>query len=272
MERSPAYPAVTGKAIRRLILEQSMRAHVGHIGSALSVADILAALCDGTAATEPEGDRAHRDRFLLSKGHAALALYATLHLQGRMDRATLETYCGNGGFLGVHPERELDGVEFSAGSLGQGLGSAAGVALGKRIQGRRGRVRVLASDAELNEGSLWEAVMFAAQRKLDNLDLIIDLNGQQALGRTRDILDLSPLAPRFEAFGWRVWEADGHDAEALRHNLAQMARSPGRPQVLLARTVSGKGVGFMEGQVKWHYWPMSDAEYASALADLERTP
>jgi transketolase len=258
------YERVTSKAIRRIILEQAKRAGVGHIGSALSVADILAVIFSGRL-----GDG---DRFILSKGHAALALYAALHLQGRLSRDSLDTYCGNGSLLGVHPERDLPGVGFSSGSLGQGLGMGVGAALALRLKGAPGRVRVLISDAELNEGSTWEAVMFAAHRKLGNLDLIVDLNGQQALGMTKDVLDLASEAERFQAFRWDVRRCDGHDPEDLSAHLEAMARAPGGPQVLLARTVCGKGVSYMESQVKWHYWPMSDAEYAAALAEVEGAP
>lgn len=266
------HPNVTPKAIRRIVLEQAKRAKVGHIGSALSVADILAVLYSGRleAPDSPDRNPADRDRFILSKGHAALALYAALHLQGRLSRETLDTYCGNASLLGVHPEKELSGVDFSTGSLGQGLSMGVGSALALRLKGSPGRVRVLLSDAELNEGSTWEAVMFAAHHKLGNLDLIVDLNGQQALGKTRDILDLSPQVSRFESFGWRVRECDGHDPDALLGNLEAMSRGSHLPQVLLARTVCGKGVSYMEAQVKWHYWPMSDAEYATALAEVER--
>jgi transketolase len=271
MEATAPFPRVTPKAIRRHILEQAKRAHVGHIGSALSVADILAVLFSGRLDGPGAGaDHASRDRFILSKGHAALALYAALHLQGKLDRARLDTYCGDGSHLGVHPEKILPGVDFSSGSLGQGLGFGAGAALAMRLKGGAGRVRVLMSDAELNEGSTWEAAMFAAQRGLGNLDVILDLNGQQALGRTRDVLDLDPLRPRWESFGWDVREADGHDPEALLSQLRAMRDVEGKPSILLARTVCGKGVSFMEGQVKWHYWPMSDAEYAEALSQLER--
>lgn len=271
MSKSLPHPPVTAKAIRRIILEQAKRAHVGHIGSALSVADILAALFGGRAdsAGRVAGDKERDDRFVLSKGHAALALYAVLRLHGKLDQAALDTYCGDGSLLGVHPEKELPGVEFSSGSLGQGLSMAAGAALAKRIRNHPGRVRVLISDAELNEGSTWEAIMFAAHRKLSNLDVIVDLNGQQALGRTKDVIDLEPLAPRWRAFGWEVRQADGHDPDAIVTALRAMGASQGPPQVLLARTISGKGVGYMEGQVKWHYWPMSDADYTAALADLE---
>jgi transketolase len=265
------FPRVTPKAIRLLILEQAKRAHVGHIGSALSVADIMAVLFSGRLESgNPDGKQPDaRDRFVLSKGHAALALYAVLYLQGKLDQAALDTYCGNGSRLGVHPEKELPGVDFSSGSLGQGLGTGAGAALAMKLKGSFGRVRVLISDAELNEGSTWEAIMFAAHHKLDNLDVIIDLNGQQALGMTHDVIDLTPLAPRWAAFGWHVRHVDGHDAEALHRELASMAETRGKPQVLLAETRSGKGVSFMESRIKWHYFPMTEVEYAAARREVE---
>jgi transketolase len=271
MEATAPYPRVTPKAIRRHILEQAKRAHVGHIGSALSVADIIAVLFSGRLDSPGSAaDHASRDRFILSKGHAALALYAALHLQGRMGKAELDTYCGDGSRLGVHPEKDLPGVDFSSGSLGQGLGVGAGAALAMKLKGSGSRVRVLMSDAELNEGSTWEAAMFAARRKLGNLDVILDLNGQQALGETRDVLDLDPLRPRWESFGWGVRETDGHDPDSILGHLRAMREDAEKPCILLARTLCGKGVSFMEGRVKWHYWPMSDAEYAEALAELER--
>lgn len=265
------YPRVIPKAIRRLILEQANRAHVGHIGSALSIADIMAALFSlyPNVQDNESGSPGHRDRFVLSKGHATLALYAALHLQGRLEKSILDTYCGNGSSLGVHPEKDLPGVDFSSGSLGQGLSVGAGAALALRLNGHPGRVRVLMSDAELNEGSSWEAIMFAAHRKLGNLDVILDLNGQQALGRTRNIIDLTPQIPRWEAFGWKVRETDGHDLGALSANLKAMSAGCGQPQVLLARTISGKGVSFMESQIKWHYWPLSEADFAAAMAEVE---
>ena len=271
MASNSPYPRVTPKAIRRLILEQANRAHVGHIGSALSIADIMAALFSRypSMIDNQSGEPGRRDRFVLSKGHAALALYVALHLQGRLEKGILDTYCGNGSHLGVHPEKDLLGVDFSSGSLGQGLSVGAGAALAIRLKNHPGRVRVLMSDAELNEGSTWEAIMFAAHRKLDNLDVILDLNGQQAMGRTRDIVDLAPHVPRWEAFGWKVREVDGHDLGALHANLDVMSQGCGQPQVLLARTISGKGVSFMENQIKWHYWPLSEADFAAAIAEVE---
>jgi transketolase len=263
----PPIEPVQPVALRRIILEQSKRANVGHIGSALSVADILAALYSGILRLERPDDP-ERDRFILSKGHAALALYAALHLRGLLDAETLDTYCGDGSLLGVHPEPALPGVDFATGSLGHGLSIGAGAALGARLQGSLRRAFVLVSDAELGEGSLWEAVMFAAHHRLSNLVAIVDWNGQQALGYTEDVLSLRGLPDRFRAFGWDVHEVDGHDPDSIARTVSGL-EVDGPPHVLIARTTFGKGVSFMEGKIHWHYWPMSDEEYVQALAEVE---
>ncbi|MDO8184188.1 transketolase [Conexibacter sp. JD483] len=253
--------------IRRLIIDESMRAHVGHIGSALSIADILAALYGGVLRSASSHDP-ERDRLVLSKGHAALALYAALAASSRLDRALLSTYCGEGSQLGAHPEHVLPGVDFSTGSLGQGLSIGAGSALAARMQGSDRQVYVLMSDAECNEGSVWEAAMFAAHHRLGNLVAIIDVNGQQAFGYTRDVLEPTPLAERWAAFGWNVSEVDGHDVEGLQQSLvAADARDP-RPRLLAARTTFGKGVSFMENEIAWHYWPLDALQYERACAEL----
>ena len=192
---------ISGSAIRRLVLEQSHRARVGHIGSALSVADLIAALYGGVlrlpAPRDPE-----RDRFILSKGHASLAVYAAFFLKGWIEADELNRYCGDDSRLGVHPEHALPGIDFSTGSLGHGLSMGAGAALAARLQSSKRRVFVLLSDAECNEGSVWEAVMFGAHHGLSNLIAIVDVNGQQALGYTKDVLDLSPLAARWLPSTW----------------------------------------------------------------------
>lgn len=250
--------------IRLSILEQSHRAGFGHIGSALSIADILAALFDGTL----RGEGANRERFILSKGHAALALYAALYETGRIDLVTLESYCGDGSVLGAHPEHALEAIDFSTGSLGHGLSFAVGAALAARLLGSARRTFVLLSDAELNEGSVWEAAMFAAHQGLGSLVAIVDVNGQQALGYTREVIDLEPLGPRWKAFGWSVYEVDGHDIHGLRDILDSLDCTSPRPHVLLARTTLGRGVSFMENQVGWHYWPLSEEQFASAVAEV----
>lgn len=261
--------------IRQIILEQSKRAHVGHIGSALSIADIIAALYSG-ALCIPTPHDPERDRFVLSKGHAVLAVYAALHLRGWLSEEYLNTYCGDGTMLGVHPEHVLTGIDFSTGSLGQGLSLGVGAALAARLQGSSRRAFVVVSDAECNEGAVWEAIMFAAHHKLSNLIVIVDMNGQQALGYTNDVLSLSPLLEKWQVFGWDAREVDGHDVAEMQDAIAKLNTTSGPPHVLVARTTFGRGVSFMESQIKWHYWPMSDEEYQQALhevtAELTHTP
>jgi transketolase len=250
-------------AIRRTIIEQSYRANVGHIGSALSIADLVAAVTDAARL----GGEADRDRIVLSKGHAALALYAALHLQGRLGVGAIDTYCADGSLLGVHPEHGLEGIDFCTGSLGQGLSLGTGAALAAKRQGSARRVYVIMSDAELNEGSTWEAVMFAAQHRLDNLVLLIDLNGQQALGYTRDVIDLGAVEEKLSAFGWSAQAIPGHDQEAL--SAALEPRGEGRPQAIVAQTTFGYGVSFMESQIKWHYLPLDEETFGTALGELD---
>ncbi|HEY8839748.1 MAG TPA: 1-deoxy-D-xylulose-5-phosphate synthase N-terminal domain-containing protein [Candidatus Dormibacteraeota bacterium] len=254
--------------VRRHVLEQSRRAHVGHIGSALAISDLVALLY-GRVLKDQHPDEQDRDRVVLSKGHAALALYAALHLAGHISEADLNTYCADDSLLGVHPEHALKGVDFSTGSLGQGLSIAAGAALAARVQGSKRRVFAIVSDAECNEGSIWEAVMFAAQHKLANLIAIVDINAQQAFGYTRDVLDLEPLGEKWSAFRWDVHEVDGHDVDTMESLVNGFDTTTGPPHVLLARTTFGRGVSYMESQIKWHYWPMSDEEYARALDEIE---
>jgi transketolase len=265
-----ATAAVTiAASIRRTTIDQSKRAHVGHIGSALSIADILAALFAGPLA-DLDPDDPDRHRLVLSKGHAVLALYGALHACGRLSDAQLDTYCGDGSHLAGHPEHVLAGIDFSTGSLGHGLSITAGCALAARLQGSERVAFTVMSDAELNEGSVWEAVMFAAHHRLSRLVAIVDVNGQQALGYTHDVLDLEPLAARWESFGWDVHEVDGHDLCGLGNTLDALRLDGGAPHVLLARTVFGKGVTFMENRIEWHYLPQTDGEYALAVGELAR--
>jgi transketolase len=245
--------------IRRLIIEQSKRAHVGHIGSALSIADILVALFSGIV--DPE-----RDTFILSKGHAALAQYCVLAELGVISRQMLDTYCGDDSQLGVHPDHTLPGITFSTGSLGHGPSLGAGVALAKRIAGKPGRVFVLMSDAELNEGSVWEALMFAGHHHLENLTVILDNNGQQALAPTAEVIDLSGISGLVAALGWECRRADGHNVGALTDAVATTL--PGNPLFVIADTVAGKGVSFMERQVKWHYLPVNETQFAQAVEEI----
>jgi transketolase len=255
------------QGIRRIVLEQSMRAGVGHIGSALSVADIVAAVYgDVLEAGDPRDS--DRDRFVLSKGHASLAVYAALYLRHWLTHEELSTYCEDGTRLGTHPEPGVAGIDFATGSLGHGLSLATGAALAARLDGSKRRALCLLSDAECNEGSVWEAVMFAAHHRLSNLVAIVDLNGQQALGYTKEILDLSPMAERWWAFGWNAQDVDGHDPVALREAMRGLDVGAGPPHVLIAHTTFGKGVSFMEGSIEWHYLPMTEGQFERAMEEV----
>jgi transketolase len=258
-----------GYEIRRAVIDESMRAGVGHIGSALSIADLLAALYGRVLRIDEPAD-ADRDRLVLSKGHAALGLYAALAATGRIDRDLLSTYCGDGSMLGAHPEHVLPGVDFSTGSLGQGLSIAAGAALAAQRQRSARRAFALMSDAEMNEGSIWEAAMFAAHHRLANLIALVDVNGQQALGYTPDVMDPGPpVAARWAAFGWDVHEVDGHDPDGIAALIEQLDVEDGPPHVLLAATTFGSGVSFMESKIEWHYLPLEAETHRQAVAELE---
>lgn len=259
-----------GDLIRRIIIEQSQRAHVGHIGSALSIADLLAVLYGGVL--RGDSDDPDRDRFILSKGHAALALYAALHVSGKLSVEELNRFCTDGTPLGAHPEHRVPGIDFSTGSLGQGPSLAAGSALAARMQGSQRRVYALISDAELDEGAVWETIMFAAHHQLGRLTLVLDANGQQALGYTRHVLDLEPVAERFVAFGWRVTEVDGHDHDGLTRALASTGDAHAAPHLVLARTTFGKGVSFMESRIEWHYLPLTPDQFETAMTELAAHP
>lgn len=259
---------LTPQAIRKIILEQSKRANVGHIGSALSIADIISVLYDKVLnISHPNAE--DRDRFVLSKGHAALALYAAFYLKGWISSEQLNSYCADNSQLGVHPEHHLPGVDFSTGSLGMGLSMAAGVALAARLGDKPYQSFVLISDAEMNEGSIWESVAFAGHHKLSNLTAIVDINGQQALGYTKEVIDFRPLKKKWQSFGWEAHKVSGNDVASLEEAFEKIKEGSKAPQVILAYTTFGKGVSYMENQIKWHYWPMSDEEYQGALKDVE---
>lgn len=254
-----------GDSIRHIILEQSKRAHVGHIGSALSIADMIGAVYDVIGLHDPADP--DRDRFVLSKGHAALALYAALSQVGTISESDLATFCADDSFLGVHPEHLLPGVDFSTGSLGQGLSMGVGSALAAAIQHSSRRTIVLVSDAECQEGAIWEAAMFAGHHGLDNLTVLIDHNHQQAFGYTADVLSSESMVERWTAFGWDVHQVDGHDEQGISSLIS--SKPSGKPRAIVAETVFGKGVSFMEGLIRWHYLPMTDAEYEQAVKEVE---
>lgn len=253
---------MTGQGLRRRVIEVSLIAKVGHISSALCICDIVSVLF-GKILKDPGTKKG--DRFILSKGHAALALYAALEEKGLIKKEEMETFCGDGSRLGVHPESGIPTVDFSTGSLGMGLSVGAGLALSAGMKKEGRRTFVLLSDAECNEGSIWEAVMFSAHHRLSRLTAIVDDNGMQAMGPTRDVLDLSPLAERWRSFGWETREVDGHDEKALE---AALAAPSSKPLAVIAKTIPGKGVSFMEGKLEWHYFPVKEDQAKQALKEL----
>lgn len=247
-------------AVRRKFLKMHFEARAGHLGTGLSDIDILVYLHQVWLA---EGDQ-----FILSKGHGASSLYATLHHFGRLSDEDFATYYKDGTLLPAHPAPgALEAIPAATGSLGHGLPIAAGLAYAhKYIHQTQRRVACLVSDGECNSGSLWEAALFAGHHRLDNLTVIVDANGLQGFGRTQDVLDLEPLVDKWRAFRFRCEDTDGHDFGRLHQALS---RPPdGSPTCIVARTVKGKGVALMENKLEWHYLPMSEEQYAGALADL----
>ncbi len=258
------------RRIRCQALRMVTRAKASHIGSALSIADIMAVLYGRTLRVHPTVPRhPERDRFILSKGHACVAVYAALAETGFIDPALLETYGTDGSLLMAHISHKVPGAEFSTGALGHGLPFGTGKALAAKRRGQDWRTIVLTSDGEWGEGSNWEAALFAAHHGLDNLICIIDYNKLQSLGTVDDTLRLEPLHSKFEAFGWAVREVDGHDHDALTDALATAPWTAGKPTMLIAHTTKGKGVSFMENQVEWHYRNPTPELLAAALAEIE---
>jgi transketolase len=256
--------------IRVDVLRMVNKAKASHIGSCYSIVDILATLYGCVLNIEPNDPNwRNRDRFIMSKGHAAAALYATLANVGVLNKSDLNTYGVDGSLYMTHVSHKIRGVEFSAGSLGHGLPYGVGKALVGLRKRESWRVFVQLSDGEMDEGSNWEAMMFAAHHKLENLVAIIDYNKLQSLGTTSDTLGLEPLGDKLRAFGWAVREVDGHDHKALLENLGTVPWIKGKPSLLIANTIKGKGISFMENKVKWHYKSPNDEEMAVGLAELE---
>ena len=240
--------------IRRDVIQMTLNAGSGHPGGCLSAVEILTILFHKVLRIDPQNSGwEDRDRFVLSKGHAAAALYGALIERGFFPREEMELFRNIGGRLQGHPNMlKVPGVDMSSGSLGQGLSVAAGMALGARLQRKDFRVYALIGCAESQEGQIWEAAMAAAQLKLDNLIAFQDNNGVQLDGNTRDILDVEPLVDKWKAFRWEVFTCDGHDFEALNSRIEEAKKVKGRPSMIVAKTVKGKGVSFMENTSAWH--------------------
>lgn len=259
------------RCLRRHALRMVHRANASHIGTCLSTADLLAVLYGKVLRVDPSKPHwPERDRFLLSKGHGAAILYATLAECGFFPRERLETYCQDGSSIGGHITcHGVPGVEVSTGSLGHGLSIGCGMALAGKRDDKAYRVFVLLSDGECNEGSVWEAIMFAAHHCLDNLVAIVDYNKIQAFGTTQEVLDMEPFTEKWRAFRWAVREIDGHHCQEIEEALSNVPFEPGKPSCLIAHTVKGKGVSFMENQLAWHYKSPNVEDLVKALAEIE---
>lgn len=259
------------RRIRGKVLEMSHKAGTAHLASALSPVDILVAVYWMSLSIDPKNpDNPTRDRFIFSKGHAVSALYAVLAYRGFFPVELLDTYNKPGGCLPEQPSpRCVPGLEVATGSLGHGLPLGLGMALAGRIRGLNYRVYVVMSDGECNEGSVWEAAMFAPARKLDNVAVIIDYNKWQATGRSNEIMALDPLIEKWKAFGWSSYEVDGHDISALANLMRGVPDGSGKPVTIVAHTVKGKGVSFIEDDNNWHYRSPNTEELRRALQELE---
>lgn len=254
------------RRIRRHALHMVHRARSSHIGTCLSMADILAVLYGAVLRIDPRHPRSlTRDRLIVSKGHGAAIVYAVLAESGFFDREALATYCESGSSLTGHVNHHVPGIDFSTGSLGHGLPVAAGLALAAKRDGGSWRTYAIVSDGEMDEGTTWEAALFAQHHALDSLTVIVDYNKIQSFGRVDEVLRLEPLGDKWRSFNWHVVEIDGHDHEALVAALAPHRVVPEKPTVVIAHTVKGKGVPFMEDQLAWHYRSPNDQQLHDAL-------
>ncbi|MBD3338563.1 MAG: transketolase [Candidatus Lokiarchaeota archaeon] len=257
--------------IRKHAIEMTHLGKSSHVGAVLSIADLLAVLYNdilNIRIDDPTWEE--RDRFLLSKGHAGAGIYAALAERGFLKTEVLKTHYQNGSLLSGHVSHKgIPGVEFSTGSLGHGLSVATGIALGAKLDKKSYRVFTLLSDGECDEGSTWEAILFAGHHKLENLVAIIDYNKIQSLDFVKDTLDLEPFVDKWESFGWSVSSIDGHDHGEIKSVLNNLPLSENKPNCIIANTTKGKGVSFMENTVLWHYRTPQGEEYERAMKELE---
>ena len=258
------------RALRREVVTMVHRASSGHIGGSLSAAELMVALYYEVMRHDPRNPSwPERDRFLLSKGHCTPIYYAVLADCGYFPREDLATFRRVGSHLQGHPYHpKTPGVDASTGTLGLGLSTACGMALAARLRGQAHHTYVLCGDGEQQEGQIWEAAMFARKYRLDHLIAFTDRNRLQTDGNTEDVMPLDPLADKWRAFGWNAQEIDGHDFNAIVAAIAQAKASPGRPSMIIAHTIKGRGVSFMENVASWHGTPPTDAEHARALDEL----
>lgn len=265
-----AYTKTLSERSRAHALRMVHKVNASHIGACLSVADILAVLYGGVLRVRPDQPAwPQRDRFILSKGHAAAVLYGTLAECGFFPVEWLDRYCQEGcPLMGHVSSRGVPGVEVSTGSLGHGLPIGCGMALAAKREGAASRVFVVLSDGELDEGSNWEAILFAGHHRLDNLVVIVDYNKLQGFGRTCDVLNVEPLEAKWVAFGWAARQLDGHNHEVIHAALSSVPFESGKPSVVIAHTVKGKGVSYMEDELAWHYKSPNQEQLTQALKEV----
>ena len=262
--------AIHATKARMLAVQMVHDAASGHPGGSLSCLDVLTTLYFSVMKIDPSNPQdPDRDRFVMSKGHCSPALYPVLALRGFFPTEDLKLFRSIEGHMSGHVEMSIPGVDMSTGSLGQGISTAVGMALGGKLNHKDYRVYAILGDGELAEGQVWEAMMSAAKYKLDNLCACVDVNGLQIDGRTADVMPTEPLDKKFEAFGWHVIQIDGHDYGAIEKAYAEAATVKGKPTMILAKTTKGKGVSFMEDQAGWHGKAPNDEQYAQAKSELE---
>lgn len=258
--------------LRRTVLDMAYRGSTVHIACAFSIVEIMAVLHRNWLRLGDGPDAADRDYLVLSKGHGVMAQYACLKELGWLGDDELQNYFGDATRLKGLSDAHVPGLEVTSGSLGHGLSVGVGLALAARLRGTDQRTFILVGDGELNEGAVWEGLLFAAHFDLSNVTVIVDENGFQAMGSTREVMRLGQIAQKLAAFGFDTCEVDGHDEQALDESLTQLLHSPSpRPKAIVAKTVKGKGVSFMEGDNRWHYTRLTAETYAAALAELNET-
>jgi len=256
--------------IRTKVIKMIYNAKSGHIGGSLSSVDILTVLFYEIMNIKSEKNTFEEDKFVLSKGHSVESYYAILSSLGYIDEEELKTYCKYKSRLIGHPTNKVSGIDINTGSLGHGLSVSVGMALANKMDNKRGKIYVLMGDGELGEGSVWEAAMAAGHYRLDNLVAIIDRNKLQISGNTESVMSLEPLKLKWESFGWAVKEVDGHDIPKLIQTFREIPFEIGKPNLIIAHTIKGKGISFIENNHKWHHGVPNQEEYDKAMTELSQ--